>query len=542
MAKEGKKLRCAVYARKSSEEGLEQDFNSLHAQREACEAYVQSQKGEGWVLLKAAYDDGGFSGGSMERPGLRRLLADVQAGLVDVVVVYKVDRLTRSITDFGRIVEVFDRAGASFVSITQAFNTTTSMGRLTLNVLLSFAQFEREVTGERIRDKIAQSKAKGMWMGGTVPLGYDVKDRALVVNAAEAETVRHIFRRYLELGSVYVLQVELEADGIRSKVRVTRAGKQVGGGLFSRGALYHLLQNRHYRGQIPHKDQTFAGQHAAIVEESLFDQVQAHLASNRVNRTERATSTERALLVGKIFTADSAPLSPSFSIGQRGRTYRYYVSGADAAVRRRLAAGATERFVLDLLRRIADRPTMAPEDVPLLLLRLELHDRGIQLIVGAEALFGLDHPELALEDLRTRLSPSERAGLERGGESVRIWSPAQLRFRGGRTWLAGVESQSGVKVHAPNRELVRALRSAHADLRRVGAPVLRPDQWSRDIKAPATTHATRLARMSLLAPDLQLEILTGRRGEAFSVQLMLTAQIPLAWEDQRIWIGSSARC
>ena len=239
-----KMRRCAIYTRKSSEEGLEQGFNSLHAQRDACESFIKSQAGEGWRLVKTAYDDGGISGGTMERPALQRLLADIRVKLIDVVVVYKVDRLTRSLTDFAKMVEVFDSNGLSFVAVTQQFNTTTSMGRLTLNVLLSFAQFEREVTGERIRDKIAASKKKGIWMGGTVPLGYDWCDRRLVVNETEAGTVRHIFERYLELCSVRLLKEELASDGIVSKVRVSKKGNQSGGQPFGRGALYELLANR----------------------------------------------------------------------------------------------------------------------------------------------------------------------------------------------------------------------------------------------------------------------------------------------------------
>lgn len=272
------RVRCAIYTRKSSEEGLEQGFNSLHAQREACEAYVRSQVGEGWQMLDAAYDDGGFSGGSMDRPGLAKLLADIEAGKVDVVVVYKVDRLTRSLTDFARIVEAFDRRGVSFVSVTPAFNTTTSMGRLTLNVLLSFAQFEREVTGERIRDKIAASKAKGMWMGGNLPLGYDAPvdraTRALVVNTAEAETVRLIFDRYLELRSVHALVRWLAEQGIRSKAWTSSRGRQRGGEPFGRGALFHLLKNRTYVGEIPHRDRTYPGAHEPIVDAAVFAQVQ----------------------------------------------------------------------------------------------------------------------------------------------------------------------------------------------------------------------------------------------------------------------------
>src|SRR6202048_2802434 len=242
------KLRCAIYTRKSSEEGLEQHFNSLHAQREACEAFIKSQAGEGWRLVKSAYDDGGLSGGTMERPALQRLLSDINQGLIDVVVVYKVDRLTRSLTDFAKMVEVFDARGVSFVAVTQQFNTTTSMGRLTLNVLLSFAQFEREVTGERIRDKIAASKRKGIWMGGLVPLGYEVRDRQLVINEAEATTVRHLFTRYTELASVRRLKEELDRNGVRSKIRVSKDGVESGGQAFSRGALYTLLRNPIYVG------------------------------------------------------------------------------------------------------------------------------------------------------------------------------------------------------------------------------------------------------------------------------------------------------
>ena len=263
--------RCAIYTRKSSEEGLEQDFNSLHAQREACEAFIKSQAGEGWRLVKTVYDDGGLSGGTMERPALQRLLSDINQGLIDVVVVYKVDRLTRSLTDFAKMVEVFDARGVSFVAVTQQFNTTTSMGRLTLNVLLSFAQFEREVTGERIRDKIAASKRKGMWMGGLVPLGYDVIDRCLEVNQSEAETVREIFRRYLELGSVRLLMDDLNRRSIRSKVRVARNGKPSGGNPFFRGALYVLLSNPIYIGEIRHKGVHHPGLHESIVDRELWE-------------------------------------------------------------------------------------------------------------------------------------------------------------------------------------------------------------------------------------------------------------------------------
>src|ERR1700746_1297618 len=265
--------RCAVYTRKSSEEGLEQEFNSLHAQREACEAFIKSQAGEGWRLVRTHYDDGGLSGATMERPALQRLMADIAKGLIDAVVVYKVDRLTRSLADFAKMVEVFDARGVSFVAVTQQFNTTTSMGRLTLNVLLSFAQFEREATGERIRDQIAASKRKGIWMGGLVPLGYEVRDRQLVINEAEATTVRHIFTRYCELGSVRLLKEELDRNGVRSKIRVSKDGVESGGQAFSRGALYTLLRNPIYVGEIRHKGVCHPGQHAPIVDRAIWDKV-----------------------------------------------------------------------------------------------------------------------------------------------------------------------------------------------------------------------------------------------------------------------------
>ena len=313
-------VRCAIYTRKSSEEGLEQDFNSLHAQREACEAYIVSEKHEGWIAVPTRYDDGGLSGGTMERPALRRLLQDIGEGGIDVIVVYKVDRLTRALSDFARIVDIFDRHEVSFISVTQLFNTTTSMGRLTLNVLLSFAQFEREVTGERIRDKIAASKKKGMWMGGNPPLGYDARDRKLVVNEAEAATVRHLFALYRQIKSVRELRHRLEAEGISSKRRVRRDGSVSGGKPINRGALYHLLQNRLYLGEVVHRDNSYPGEHEAIIERELWDQVQAILAQN-ANGERRGTTSRPSLLTGLLFDEEGGRLSPSHAVKQ-GRRYR----------------------------------------------------------------------------------------------------------------------------------------------------------------------------------------------------------------------------
>jgi site-specific DNA recombinase len=275
-----KRLRCAIYTRKSSEEGLEQEFNSLDAQREACEAYIKSQKSEGWSALTLRYDDGGYSGGNLDRPALLQLLRDIKGHKIDVVVVYKIDRLTRSLMDFSKIVEVFDAHKVSFVSVTQQFNTTTSMGRLTLNVLLSFAQFEREVTGERIRDKIAASKQKGMWMGGNVPFGYDAKDRTLIIKAGEDETVRTIFRLYLELGNVRLVEAKAKELGIRSKVRLGTKGRAQGNAAFSRGYIYKILSNPIYAGLIAHRGKTYPGQHEAIIDRKTWERVQQRLADN----------------------------------------------------------------------------------------------------------------------------------------------------------------------------------------------------------------------------------------------------------------------
>src|SRR5712692_2621243 len=317
--------RCAIYTRKSSEEGLEQSFNSLDAQREACTAYIASQRHEGWKLVNTHYDDGGYSGGTLERPALTQLLADIDSGRIDTVVVYKVDRLTRSLADFAKIVEIFDAKGVSFVSVTQQFNTTTSMGRLTLNVLLSFAQFEREVTGERIRDKIAASKRKGIWMGGVPPLGYAVRDRKLIVVESEAETVRHIFRRYAALGSVRLLTAELEADGIAGKSWTSASGRSWGGKPIGRGALYVMLQNRIYRGETVHKNETYPGEHQAIIDPALWSAVHARLSENTAERGAGIRVKNPSLLTGLLFDSEGHRMTPTHAV-KKGTHYRYYVS------------------------------------------------------------------------------------------------------------------------------------------------------------------------------------------------------------------------
>src|SRR5882757_8251207 len=349
-------VRCAIYTRKSSEEGLEQEFNSLQAQREACEAFINSQRHEGWVCLPGGYDDGGFSGATMDRPALQQLLADVKAGRVDTIVAYKIDRLTRSLADFAKIVEILDTKDASFVSVTQQFNTTTSMGRLTLNVLLSFAQFEREVIGERIRDKIAASKKKGMWMGGVPPLGYRAQDRKLVVVDSEAEIVRLIFRRYAELGSVRLLKDELEARSIQSKLRKSASGRFSGGKPFARGALYLMLQNRIYRGEIVYNQQSYLGEREPIIDQPLWDAVQAQLASNTAQRNDGGKTRPPSLLVGMLFDGDGNRMTSSYAV-KKGTRYRYYVSRSlitkdrtEKSAGLRIPAAEIEQFVSSRVR------------------------------------------------------------------------------------------------------------------------------------------------------------------------------------------------
>jgi DNA invertase Pin-like site-specific DNA recombinase len=388
-----RKLRCAVYTRKSSEEGLEQEFNSLHAQREACEAYIASQRSEGWVLVRDRYDDGGISGGTLERPALRRLLTDVEEGLVDVVVVYKIDRLSRSLMDFSKLVEAFERHGITFVSVTQSFSTTTSMGRLTLNILLSFAQFEREVTAERIRDKFRASRMKGMWMGGVPPLGYRVKDRKLLVNEAEAANVRWIFGRFIEIGSGTAMLGELKARGI-----TTRKGAAI-----TKSFLYRLLNNRAYIGEAVHKRESYPGEHAAIIDRDTWNKVHAILQESPRKRAARTRAETPSLLKGLLFGPDGAAFSPTHT-RKGGRLYRYYVSqsvlrhGAGACPVGRLPAGEIEAAVIDQLRAVFRQPEIVAGTWK----AARQHDPEITEADARDALAGLD-------PLWDELFPAEQA-------------------------------------------------------------------------------------------------------------------------------------
>ena len=365
-----RRQRCAVYTRKSTEEGLEQEYNSIDAQRDAGHAYIASQRAEGWIAVSDDYDDGGFSGGSMERPGLQRLMADIEAGRIDIVVVYKIDRLTRSLTDFSRMIEVFERHGVSFVSVTQQFNTTTSMGRLMLNILLSFAQFEREVTGERIRDKFAASKRKGMWMGGIPPLGYDVKNRRLVPNPREAKLVQHIFRRFIELGSSTKLVKELKLDGITSKSWTTQDGRVREGKPIDKSLIYKLLHNRTYLGELKHRDTWVPGEHPPIIGPDLWDPVHAILASNHHVRGNNTRSAVIYLLKGLVFGHDGRALSPNHVTKRNGKRYRYYIPQRDAKEHAgasglpRIPAAELESAVLEQLRGMLKSPEMVAAILP----------------------------------------------------------------------------------------------------------------------------------------------------------------------------------
>ena len=388
-----RKLRCAVYTRKSSEEGLEQEFNSLHAQREACESYIASQRSEGWVLVRDQYDDGGISGGTLERPGLKRLLADIEDGLVDVVVVYKIDRLSRSLMDFSKLVEVFDRNGVTFVSVTQSFNTTTSMGRLTLNILLSFAQFEREVTAERIRDKVRASRMKGMWMGGCPPLGYEVKDRKLVENPADAAHVRWVFTRFIEIGSGTLLARELAERGV-----TTSRGHRI-----DKKFIYRMLNNRVYIGDAVHKGTSYPGEHSAIIDREVWDSVHSILTESPRKRAARTRAETPALLRGLLYGPDGAAFSPTHT-RKGGRLYRYYVSqtvlkhGAGSCPIGRVPAGEIETAVIGQLRAVFRQPEIVAGTWK----AARARDSEITEADAREALMGLD-------PLWDQLFPAEQA-------------------------------------------------------------------------------------------------------------------------------------
>jgi site-specific DNA recombinase len=577
-----KRIRCAIYTRKSSDEGLDQEFNSLHAQREACEAFVASQRHGGWRAVTAHYDDGGYSGGTMDRPALKRLLGDIAAGKVDIVVVYKIDRLTRSLFDFAKIVEAFDANSVSFVSVTQSFNTTTSMGRLTLNVLLSFAQFEREVTSERIRDKIAASKKKGMWMGGAVPLGYDAVDRKLKINAEEAKTVRQLFLLYLALGSVRKLQEETRRLGVKTKIRVLADGRRVGGSAFSRGHLYRILSSPIYIGRIPHRQTSYEGEHEALINAEVWEKVQTQLAANAGRQRGRTSSNHPSLLAGLLFTAEDVPFTPSHAVNH-GRRYRYYVerllvtpeaekacrpgNGSEDGLRSRgwrLPAYEIEKLVLaQLATFLRDRGAVldalhsrkkSPDLVSAVLTRAAKLARACEagspadqaeIVAGFVRRVVVAQDKVTVELKRTvltaRLLNQEAVPAPKAKGQARIMLDVPVRFR-----RRGVEAKlvvPGQHHDAPefDANLVKAVVRAHEWFGRIvrgeadgiGA-IARAERLDR-------AYVTRVLCLAFLAPEITKGILEGRQPTELTAKRHLSTSLrhPLLWSDQGHHFGKT---
>jgi site-specific DNA recombinase len=512
-------LRCAIYTRKSSEEGLEQAFNSLHAQREACEAYIKSQQHEGWRLIKTAYDDGGFSGGTMERPNLKQLLHDIRSGLIDIVVVYKVDRLTRSLTDFARIVETFEAHQVSFVSVTQAFNTTSSMGRLTLNVLLSFAQFEREVTGERIRDKIAASRSKGIWMGGYPPLGYDVRKRKLEINAVEAQQVRAIFERYLALGSVRLLMEELKGKGLKSKHWTTAKGTVRGGSTLCRGALYTILKNRVYLGETVHKGKLYPGEHEAIIPEDLWQQVEALLANQRRKHHGNRLAMGH-LLTGLVFDDRGHPMVPTHTSKGRDKRYRYYTSRGliaghedDPGSLPRVAAPAIEEVVLGAFKR-------------------ELPAAESKAFHQAD---GANRWKLLRHHVRRVTLARNQVAIEFAKEGIRVEIPICLKTRGGETLIVTpLGPSTGPRVDAT---LVKTFSRAWNWRLSLERGRVRSAVELARADGCTVRYVTRILRLAYLAPDIIEAILAGRQPCELTLARLLKIDLPLDWHAQREALG-----
>jgi DNA invertase Pin-like site-specific DNA recombinase len=546
------KLRCAIYTRKSSEEGLDQDFNSLDAQHEACAAYIKSQASEGWKLVHERYDDGGISGGTLLRPGLQQLLADIAAGHIDIVVVYKVDRLTRSLLDFAKLVEAFDEAGTSFVSITQSFNTTTSMGRLTLNMLLSFAQFEREVTTERIRDKIAQSKARGMWMGGTPPIGYRPDGRSLAIVEEDATLVRQIFNRYAELGNVRLLAEQLEDAGIGSPVRNAATGRAFGGRPFSRGHLYRILSNPTYIGRIDHGGRSHRANHPSIIEQELWDQVQEILAANK-NGTRGPVVREASLLAGKLFDDRGVPMIATHACKGKIR-YRYYVSrdlhhsgDARAAEGWRLPAREIEPLVrakivallddpIELLTRITNEMPSPDELNPVVrrskeaaaalagprrLAAKRLPDLIAGIRLGADQVsITLNSAALgALLDVGTTNETVEFAvagRLKRSGHVMRL-------IQGNGSSAAPLVDRTLVKAIVQGRSWWRELQS--------NTEMTIEDLAQREGKSAA--YVVRIVRLAFLSPTMLKRIIDGTLPAHLTVKRLCSPNaVPARWDAQ----------
>jgi site-specific DNA recombinase len=568
-------MRCAIYTRKSSEEGLEQSFNSLDAQRESSEAFILSQRQEGWRVVPTRYDDGGYSGGTMERPALKRLLEDVEAKKVNVIVVYKVDRLTRSLSDFAKIVEALDARGVSFVSVTQQFNTTSSMGRLTLNILLSFAQFEREVTGERIRDKIAASKKKGMWMGGLVPLGYDLDGRKLVPNAKESDLICKIFSLYLKLGCVSKLAVELDREKVRSKVWITRTGARLGGVPFARGALYALLRNRLYIGEIRHRENWYPGEHKGVIPRDLWDKVQAQMNSNLRTRRKRAREQASSLLTGLVEDAAGNRFTPSFTM-KRGRRYRYYVSqlaiknladdhnGPTRVPAHELESRVTEKLLAFLksdaeifdglstedespavsrnlvaaAKKLAARLPSLPSDdfrdlLGAFLRRVVIQENSIEVMIGRKEL------RHVLENAGKVLAADSSGGRKPAidvNDLIVLTIEAKQKRCGGEVHLVVPPNSASVSPRHPKSSLIKAIARAHGWYEKViqGGAL---DMRSLARHAALTErYVGKVFGCAFLAPDIIESILEGRQPPDLNFE-KLCQHVPLNWAEQREHFG-----
>lgn len=522
-----KTIRCAIYTRVSTDQGLEQDFNSLDAQYDASQAYIRSQAHAGWKLIQTKYEDGGFSGGNTDRPALQQLLDDVRAGKVDVIVVYKVDRLTRSLADFAKLVELFDGHGVSFVSVTQQFNTTTSMGRLTLNVLLSFAQFEREVTSERIRDKIAASKRKGLWVGGMTPLGYDTKERKITVNTAEAECVRTIFRNYFELGSLNLLMADLRQRGIVTKLRTLKSGRTLGGIPFTRGSLAHLLRNRFYIGEVVFKGENLPGEQPAIVDRDLFDAVQSKL-NQQVNNYRQFRTKSDAPIAGRIFDDCGHRMTPSHA--RKGTIkYRYYISSAllqgqseNAGAVRRVPANEIETVVANSLRKHLGHD--AEEDNAAL-----IRDHVAQVEVRSD--------RLIIELVNGKGSDPTR---KRGRKRIEVpWRKTPSTRRREILPPDSAGTQAARPIRSENRVLLIA-------------SIARGRRWLNELLADSNTNVESIAAregcsvrkinmtisLAFLAPHLVKAAIDGRLPHGMGVTRL--CDLPAEWSRQHRLLGLSA--
>ena len=505
-----KPLRCAIYTRKSTEHGLELEFNSLDAQREACEAYIKSQASQGWRALPQRYDDPAYSGGNLDRPALKKLLADIEAGRVDVVVVYKIDRLTRSLADFAKLVEAFDARSISFVAVTQQFNTTTSMGRLTLNVLLSFAQFERELSSERVRDKIAASRRKGKWTGGTVPLGYEARDKKLVVNKTEAETVRTIFRLYLELKSFGRLVAELDRRGIVTKRRDTRVAKYNGGIPFTYGPLAYLLKNRVYIGEVHHGGKWFKGEQKGILDRQIFERVQVLLKTN-ANGSRVKHFQCGALLQGKLYDDKGNLMGPSFS-SKNGVRYRFYVSSA-LLRGRKAAAGSISRM-----------PAAEIENAVSAALRpLQTRDGSLDnpIEMLERAVVSRDHILMTIAGTADGDGPSQKLKIARS-----------IKAKDVATVVEGANEPES----AHNEGLIQSIVRAHGWMRSLQDGAHQSIEQLAEANGLHPKVVRQALRLAFLSPDITSAVLEGRQPRGLSL-VRIPKLLPLSWAEHRPLLG-----